>query len=137
MAEPRRPRPISVTLLTLGVLLFTLWYSIRLVAGLTLPALPLSVPGWYLPLTGAIWAGCGMLALLGIVRRRPWAPGMIGWTSLVYVVWRLADRGLLARSDYASLTLPGLTGLLLLGLGAVVWILRRTAARTYFKESAQ
>ncbi len=137
MAEPGRSRPISVTLLTLGVLLFTLWYGIRLVAGLTLPALPLSVPDWYLPLTGAIWGSCGLLALLGIWRRRPWTPAMIGWTSLVYVVWRLADRALLARSDYAALTLPGLAGLLLLGLGAVAWILRRTAARTYFEESAQ
>lgn len=137
MGSPRRSRPISVSVLTLGVLLFTAWYGIRLIAGLSLPALPLSVPGWYLPLTGAVWMGCGMLALLGIWRRRPWVPAMIGWTGLVFAVWRLADRALLARSDYAALTLPGLAGLLLLGLGATAWILRRTAARTYFEESAQ
>jgi hypothetical protein len=136
MADMRR-RPVSVSLLAVGVLLFTIWYGIRLAASLSLPPLPLSVPAWYLPLTGAIWVGCGILALVGIWRRSAWAPAMIGWTSLVYVVWRLADRVLLARSDYAAGTLPGVAGLLLIGLAGVGWILRRTAARTYFEESAQ
>jgi uncharacterized membrane protein YqjE len=62
---------------------------------------------------------------------------MIGWASLVFVLWRLADRALLARSDYAALTLPGLAGLLLLGLLAIYWILRRSAARTYFEETSR
>ena len=62
---------------------------------------------------------------------------MIGWTCLVYALWRLADRVLLARSDYAALTLPGMASLLLLALAGVAWILKRTAARTYFEESAQ
>lgn len=137
MTPPARARPISVTLLALGVLLFTIWYAIRLVAGLSLPPLPLSVPGWYLPLSGAVWVGCGAVALWAIWRRRPWTPAMIGWTCLVYALWRLADRVLLARSDYAELTLPGMAGLLLLALAGVAWILKRTAARTFFEESAQ
>ncbi|MCJ7514137.1 MAG: hypothetical protein MUO23_14385 [Anaerolineales bacterium] len=137
MRDPHPHRPTSVTLLAIGVLLFTAWHAIRLAASLSLPSLPLSVPGWYLPLTGGVWVACGLLALVGILRRRPWAPSMIGWTSLVYVIWRLADRALLARSDYAAQTLSGQAGLLVLGLAGVGWILRRTAARTYFKESAQ
>ena len=137
MTRPIRARPISVTLLALGVLLFTIWYAIRLVAGLSLPSLPLSIPGWYLPLSGAVWVGCGAVALWAIWRRQPWTPAMIGWTCLVYALWRLADRVLLARSDYADQTLPGMAGLLLLALAGVAWILKRTAARTYFEESAQ
>jgi uncharacterized membrane protein YqjE len=61
---------------------------------------------------------------------------MIGWSCLVYALWQMADRVLLARSDFAELTLPGTAGLLLLGLAGVAWILRKTAARTYFEESA-
>jgi arginine exporter protein ArgO len=136
MQEPALRRPLSVTLLTLGGLSFTVWYAIRLVAGLSLPPLPLSVPEWYLPLTGAVWVACGLLALAGLVRHRPWAPAVIGWTGLVYVLWRLADRLLLARSDYAARTLPGMAGLLLLSLAAVWWMLRRPAARSFFQESA-
>jgi hypothetical protein len=135
MGHSRLPRPRIVTLLVLAVLTFAASQLLRLGASLVLPPLPLSVPAWYLPLTGAVWAGCGLTAAYGLLTRRVWALGFVGWAGLLYGIWLVADRLLLTRSAYAARTVPATLVIWLAVLALLGWSIRRPAVRSYFEES--
>lgn len=128
------PRPSLVTLLALGVLILAAASWMRFFLALSLPDLPLSVPVWYLALVGIVWGAAGVIATVGLVIGRPWAPVITRWGGVVYVVWLWADRFLLARSDYAARIRPFEFALSLLLLGCSWWILRRPASTEYFRK---
>lgn len=127
-------RPKLVTTLTLGVLTLATLYLVRFGLGLTLPKLPLSVPAWYIPLTGAFWGVGALVVAYGLFTGRAWAPGAARWGAVAFAVWYWADRLIFARSDYAQRTIPASTVITVLGL-AGVWVILRTAhVRSYYKE---
>ena len=103
---PDRRRPAAVTWLAAGVLTCAAFYLARLVLSLALPDLPLSVPEWYLPLTGAVWGGAALALGFGLLRGSRRAYRFLFWAVPIYLGWYWADRLLLVRSDFAQRSLP-------------------------------
>ncbi len=117
------------------MLIFTAVQWTRLVVGLSLPDLPLTIPSWYLPMAGGVWGLLGLAAAFGLFGGRSWAPNLVRWGTGAFFIWYWADRLLLARSDYALRSWPLAAAL---SAGVLVWItwsLRRPAVRAYFREN--
>jgi len=104
----------------------------RFALGFRLPGLPLTVPGWYIPLTGGVWGVTGLAVAYGLFTGRLWAVNAALWGSVFYTAWYWTDRLLFVRSDYARGTQPASMALTALGLAAVWLILRRRNVRQYF-----
>ena len=134
MKSSQRPR--YVTWLSLGVLIFSGSYLARLVLGLDLPDIPLNVPHWYLPLTGAVWGGMGIAAAYGLFRGHSWAPALARWGALAFALWYWSDRLFLARSHYLDITWPVALAVTLLMVTLLFWLLSRSAAGHFFGESS-
>lgn len=107
----------------------------RLVLGFDLPDIPLTVPGWYLPLTGGIWGAWGLTAAYGLFGGLPWAPALARWGALAFVLWYWVDRLVLARSHYLDVTWPAALAITLLSLLGFFWLLSRPAAKHFFGEN--
>lgn len=129
-------RPSSVTWLAVGVLILSAIYFTRLILALGLPSLPLLVPSWYLPLTGAVWGIVCLLAGVGLLTRQAWASPLSRWASLLFVAWTIVDRLAFARSDYATGTRALSIGAALVGAGLIWWIIKRPQAKKYFGEDS-
>jgi hypothetical protein len=129
-------RPKLVTLLSLGVLILATLHWVRFVIGLMLPGLPLTVPIWYIPLTGAIWGTLWLAVAVGLFRRSHWAAPAARWGAVAYAGWYWADRILFVRSDYGLRTRPASLVLTAAGLVAVWWILHRRDVRHYLRENS-
>lgn len=110
------------------------FYLARLALSLNLPNLPLSVPAWYLPLTGAVWAGVGLALAVGLWRGARRAHRLAFWAAPVYLTWYWLDRLLLAHSDFAQRSLPAALVLSLAGSALFYLALTRRSARDYFRE---
>jgi hypothetical protein len=117
------------------VLTFAAFYLARFVLGLTLPALPLTVPGWYLPLTGLIWGGVALLLGVGLWRGSHRAYRAMFWGIPVYLAWYWIDRLFLARSDFAQRSLPAALVMSVAAVTVIYLALTRRSARTYFEEN--
>jgi hypothetical protein len=110
-------------------------YLLRLVGGLLAPDLPLSVPKWYPPLTGAVWgtAWCA-IALAAFIGRR-WARRGVLVIGVAFLAWYWLDRLAFARSAYALRSIPFSLLFSALSAGAVIAILRLHAVRAYLGGS--
>lgn len=129
-----RPRPGIVTLMSLGVLTLAVAFLSRLTAGLRSHSLPLTIPAWYLPLTGAIWGVGGVLLAWGMFTGKRWAPALTRLSAVTFTLWYWADRLLLTRSDYAAMTRPADAAISLTALMVLLWGLNRRGTREYFGE---
>jgi hypothetical protein len=116
------------------VLALSGFYLARLILGLDLPDIPLSVPRWYLPLTGAVWGATGIAAAYSLFRGHSWAPAFVLWSALAFALWYWSDRLFLARSQYLDITWPASLAVTLLAILGLFWILGRPAARRFFGE---
>jgi len=134
-APGSRRRPETVTWLAAGVLAFATFYLARLALSLSSLDLPLSVPDWYLPLTGAIWGGVALALGLGLLRGSPLAYRFTFWMAVVYWVWYWADRQLLVKTDFAQRSQPAALVVTIVSLILTVWTLTRPSARAFFEES--
>lgn len=128
-------RPLYVTWLSLGVLIFSGWYIARLALGLDLPDIPLSVPHWYMSLTGAVWGAMGLAIAYGLFSGHSWARTLARWGALAFAVWYWTDRLFIARSHYLDISWPPALAITLLTLLGLFWLLSRPAARNFFGES--
>ena len=131
---PDRRRPAVVTWLAAGVLTCAAFYLARLVLSLALPDLPLSVPEWYLPLTGAVWGGAALVLGSGLLRGSRRAYRFLFWAVPVYLGWYWADRLLLVRSDFAQRSLPAALVMSAIAVALVYLALTRRSVRMYFGE---
>ena len=131
---PERRRPAVVTWLAAGVLTCAAFYLARLVLSLALPDLPLSVPEWYLPLTGAVWGGAALVLGFGLLRGSRRAYRFLFWAVPVYLGWYWADRLLLVRSDFAQRSLPAALVMSAIAVALVYLAVTRPSARMYFGE---
>ena len=127
-------RPRLLIWFSVGVVGFSICYLMRLALSFVQCNLPLSVPFWYLPLTGAIWGVVGMTAAYGLFRGDLWAPRLVRWGTVVYTLWYWLDRIFLACNDYRRLTWPLMLVITLLAVLCTYWILSRPAIREYFGE---
>jgi hypothetical protein len=132
----RRPRPLAVTCIALGGLTFAVFYLGRFALSLPLPPLPLSVPRWYLPLTGALWGALGLALTVGLWRGIRWAYRVTFWAAPIYLVWYWADRLLLVRSDFAAASQPAALVVSAAALALLFWALTRSSTRDFFRENA-
>jgi hypothetical protein len=117
------------------VLTFAVFYLARLALSLALPELPLSVPRWYLPLTGAIWGGVALAAGIGLLRGSRQAFRALFWLAPLYLAWYWVDRLVFVRSDFAQRSLPAALLISVVGVAALYLALTRRSVRTYFGEA--
>jgi hypothetical protein len=104
------------------------------VAGLSLPALPFTVPSSYFLIRNGIWGAWGLVAALGAFFGMRWAPRLVRWGGAAALVWFWADRLFLTGSDYARSSLPVLAVVSVLSIGATLFVLSRHSVRRYFGE---
>lgn len=135
-SRPRRPpRPTVVTWLAAGVLTFAAFYLARLVLSRGLPDLPLSVPDWYLPLTGGVWGGLGLALGIGLWRGSRRAYRALFRAAPAYLGWYWMDRLLFVQTDFSRRSLPAGLLLSVVGLLVLYLALTRPSARAYFTET--
>lgn len=115
-------------------LFFSAFYLARLALSLTLPPLPLTVPSWYLPLTGAVWGGLGLALSIGLWRRSDRAYRWTFWTVPAYLLWYWFDRLVFLRSDFAQASHPASLLWTIVALVLVFGALTRPSARAFFRE---
>lgn len=127
-------RPRIVTWMTAGVLTFAIVQLTRFILALGLPSLPLTVPPWYLALSGAFWGMLALIAAFGLIRGSLWAPALMRWGSAAFATWFWTDWFLFIRSDYARGSWPFNLGCTIVALSVIVWLLHRPAVRRYFGE---
>jgi hypothetical protein len=126
--EKRPRRPLAVTLTVYGVLFLGAGYCLGAVHSIlaysTLASLPLPVPAWYFPLSGAVWGGVWLTLGIGLRLGREWSrrAALIA-LPVQYCVW-LADERLLSRSAIAlqSFGFEAVLRLILAAIGTAVLI---------------
>lgn len=121
-------------MLSLAVLILTAVLFAGFAAGLSLPALPLAVPKWYLLLRNGLWGLSGISAAVGLFFGRAWGPTLTRWWGGVLFVWYWGERLLFARSEFAKRSWPADLGLTVLAMVWALWLLRRSGVRSYFTE---
>lgn len=129
-------RPPSVTFVAVVGLFFSAFYLARLILSLASPPLPLSVPSWYLPLTGAVWGGLGLALTIGLWRGSQKAYRRTLWTIPVYLAWYWIDRLAFLRSEFAQTSRPAALLVTVAALVLLLGALTRNSAREFFRERA-
>ncbi len=127
MRSERRPR-LVYAIIALALIVSVIGW-LRLIAGLHLPDLPLTVPRWYIPLSGGGLAVLPMIAAGGLFLRAPWAPAFTLSVAALISAWYWADRLLLTHSDYSQVTWPAAALVNLILLAWIFWSLRRLRGR--------
>ena len=90
LATPRTPRPGSVTILALGVLIITVINLMRLVLSTRYWEFLASRTGispLYMILTGLIWTLAGSILLWGLWKAKIWAPRLMQAVALTYALY--------------------------------------------------
>ncbi len=133
----KSPRPLSVTLLALGVLSIASLNLLRLVDAVRLwdflsKLLPISP--LYLALTGLIAGGIGLFLAWGLWKGRGWAPRFTMLASLAYAAYYWLDRLLLSNADSRRSNLPFSVGATLVLLALIFYILSRRRAKAFFGD---
>lgn len=132
-----KQRPRSVTWITVGVLIFSAANMYRFILSLSLPPLNLTVPQWYISLTGAFWGVIGFWMAYGLLFRREWARKWFLRVSLSYAAWYWLDKLLLVKADYVVATRLVSVALTIMFLGTIGRIMQRTVLKSYFMETKQ
>ena len=129
-------RPLSVTLLALGVLILTGAYITRFVLAIKqwafLNTLPLTVPPLYLALSGLFWGVVGLPLCLGLWRGWRWSAKALRWVAPLYAAYIWLDRLLLVSSPAGRVNHPFRLGATLVLLALLYWILSRQKAKHFF-----
>jgi hypothetical protein len=128
------PRPAPVTWLGCGGLTLAAVFLLRLALGLSLPDLPLTIPRAYLPVTGAVWGGLGLLVGVGLLLGRRWAHRGAAFLAAAFTLWYWLDRLFLVQTDYAARTWPAAALASAILLGLVAYLLTRPSTRWYFRR---
>jgi hypothetical protein len=106
----------------------------RLSLGISLPALPLTVPRGYLALSGGVWAAAGLATAVGLFYGARWAPRLARAAAIVLAAWYWGDRLLFVQTDFARQSWPAALSSTLAALLALFWVLRRSTVRHFFGE---
>ncbi len=138
--QTRNPkRPLSVTLLAIGVLTIAVLNLTRLLSAIRFwPFLQEILPfsALYLILTGLIWAGFGLPLFWGIWYGLSWAPGFARIAAVAYLIYYWLDRLLLTNHSGREANLPFTVGFSLIGMALIYWILSRRKATMFFRKLA-
>ena len=99
-----------------------------------MPELPISIPKWYLPLTGAFWGLVGLIVSYGLFRGNTWAIKLLSWGSLCFVAWYWLDRFAFVRSEYGRSTWPAAVTFTLITVLIIFLSQKRIDVKAYFQE---
>jgi hypothetical protein len=152
--EPKPPapkhrvsRPVSVTILMLGVLIITMINLTRLVLSIKYWGFLGSWPGispLYIAMTGFIWTSEGALLLWGLWKRKIWAPRLMLAVALTYALYYWLDHLLLmgrpanGTSGAIRALLPVnwqfAAGVTVICLAYTAWTLGRAKVKAYFNS---
>jgi hypothetical protein len=140
-----KPRPGSVTILVLGVLIITVINLTRLVLSIRYWDFLTSWPGispLYIALTGLIWTLTGSLLLWGLWMAKIWAPRLMQAVALTYALYYWLDHIFLVDhpvngADGAMQALLPINWKFAAGVTAVclaytAWTLGRRKVKVYF-----
>ena len=116
--------PFRVTLLSLAVLMLTVWNLFRAWTafawwGVLAEFIPKSGP-LYIGLTGILWSALGLVLVWGLDGGRPWAPRLALGAGPVYTVWYWTDR-LVLQTERANWPFILFVNLLVLVLIVVIY----------------
>ena len=129
---PMQP-PNRIHLLVLFILAPMLWNGYRLIEALvfwkTLREFNAQPGPWYLAISGFLWFTCGIVLLVGILKRQAW-----GWYATLgavvgYTAWMWVDR-LFLQQPHANLPFAILVTLVCLAIVTTILISRK--AKRYF-----
>ena len=131
-----RRRPLSVTLLAIGVLIFAGTNLVRFVVSLQqreFLADLLTISPYFLTISGLVWFMVGAVLAWGIWFGKRWAARATLVGVLAYSIYYWVDRLLLAadKPGYNWL-FSALANLLLMGI--VYWALKNRKAKMFFGE---
>lgn len=138
ISNHKPPRPLSVTLLALGVLSIAGLNLLRLVDALRLwdfLSKLLPIPPLYLALTGLGASGFGLVLAWGLWRAKRWAPSFTRLAALAYAIYYWLDRLVLSNADSRRANQPFAAGATVILLALVFWILSRPKAKAFFGDN--
>ncbi len=103
--EKRHRQPFTVTLTAWGVLILGAGYCLAALHAVfsysALKSLPLSVPAWYFPLSGAVWGGLWLALGIGLWFGKEWSRrAALVALPIQFCTW-VADERLWSRSAIA------------------------------------
>jgi hypothetical protein len=144
---PDAPRPLSVTLLALGVLSIAGLNLVRFILAISRWQFLSNLPGvspLYLALSGLIWSVVGIVLFWSLWRGLPWAPRLLQAVMLTYAAYYWLDRIFLAEhlvtgpqgslSPFLPLNWPFTITITAILMVVAVWILSRPGTKIYFGE---
>jgi len=129
------PRPFSVTLLALLVLLFVALNAVRfalVTQGWSFYGELLSIHPAYLAISGLVWAILGMPLIVGLWVGARWAPRLVAIAALVYSIYYWFEYLLLVNRQDRHANWPFLAILNLILLVWILWVLSRAKAKSFF-----
>jgi len=141
-------RPLSVTILALGVLIITVINLTRFILSVRDWSFLASQPGvspLYLALSGFVWAAVGTLLVWGLWSARPWAPRLMQAGALTYALYYWLD--LLFLQDHPVSGVGGVLKVVLptswqfstlvtvICLAYMAWTLGRPKVKAYFGQA--
>jgi hypothetical protein len=144
-ASSPTPRPASVTILVLGVLIIASLNITRLILGIKYWDFLVTWPGispLYITLTGLLWALTGLLLLWGLYKAKNWAPRLMQAEALTYASYYWLDHIFLV--DHPASGVVGAqhallpvnwrfaAGMTVVCLAFTAWTLSRAKVKAYF-----
>ena len=110
--------PLPVTMLALTVLIITTWNGLRLYETILFWEILRkynSQPGpLYMSAMSVIWVLIGLVAIIGLLKRRPWWILFIKYATFIFTLWNWVDRLLFQKTTISHLSPLVLTVFMLL-----------------------
>lgn len=138
-------RPMSVTLLALGVLIITVLNFIRFVLSIrywSFISTRVGISPIFLTMSGLVWSVAGLYLLWGLWKAKTWAPRLMQAVALTYAgyYWLdhvfLMEHPVIGATGAARVLLPSnwqfSAGVTVVSLAFMAWTLNRSKVRAYF-----
>jgi hypothetical protein len=127
---------LALTVLTLaGMFLISAWDAASLWLN-PLHALVRISPA-YLVGRGLVWGGVGVIAFIGLWRGLRWAPRLVRWGTVAFVLFYWLERLLLVQVDAWGANGWFSAGMSILAIFLVWWILSLKPSRAFFGEKRE
>ena len=137
----RARRPWPVTILAFVVLIVAVMFLVSAWDAASLWLTPLQsllrVSPAYLLGRGLVWGLCGMVASYGLWRGLRWAPRLVLWGAAAYILFYWLERILLVQAEAWGVNGWFSTGMSILVIFLVWWILTSKPSRAFFGEQRE
>jgi hypothetical protein len=132
-------RPIGINVLSILLFLISLFYLLKLSQVLLhwsrLEKLPLTISPLYLAVDSLVWCVSAIILAWGLWVGRSWARPTTLIISILFSLVFWADRIWIAEPEGLAQRWPINLILTIIGLGMILFVLRRKSTRDYFWEN--